>query len=145
MPAQYHLGAPPRMYYKTKNKCLQNIHQAKSIKDLQEIVERLINTDIYNNAKTCACYKLTIYINGSCTNNGIQDAAYSGRIWVGDDHHLNKAIKIPGDIYLNQIGEIIAILVTLQTANLLTPLKIITDSKYVINRLMTHSTDLEDK
>ncbi|KAG0692343.1 RnaseH-domain-containing protein [Suillus ampliporus] len=56
-------------------------------------------------------------------------------IWVGDNHQLNKAIKI---------GELTAVLVALQLAEPQTPLKIVTDSKYVIEGLTTHLTNWED-
>ncbi|KAG2029994.1 RnaseH-domain-containing protein [Suillus americanus] len=51
---------------------------------------------------------------------------------------------MPGTHHSNQIGELIAVLVVLQSVNPLTPIKIITDSKYVINCLTTHLSDWED-
>ncbi|KAG1848390.1 hypothetical protein C8R48DRAFT_556470, partial [Suillus tomentosus] len=54
------------------------------------------------------------------------------------------AIKVPGTSHSNQIGELTAVLVALQSADILTPLKIITDSKYVIDGLTTHLKNWED-
>ncbi|KAG2068443.1 hypothetical protein BDR04DRAFT_1129233 [Suillus decipiens] len=51
---------------------------------------------------------------------------------------MNRHISTPGMHHSNQIGELIAILVALQSTNLLTPVKIVTDSKYVINGLNIH-------
>jgi hypothetical protein len=77
--------------------------------------------------------QLTIYTDRSCTNNGKQNAACGSGIWVGDNHHLNKAIKVPGTSHSNQIGKLSAVLVALQSADILTPLKIVTNSKYDID------------
>jgi ribonuclease HI len=88
--------------------------------------------------------QLTIYTDGSCSNNGKQNAVCGSGIWVGDNHHLNKAIKVPGTSHSNQIGELSAVLVALQSADILTPLKIITDSRYVIDGLTSHLTNWED-
>jgi ribonuclease HI len=88
--------------------------------------------------------QITIYTDGSCINNGKQNAACGGGIWVSDNNPLNKTISIPGNKHSNQIGELTAVLVALQSINPLTPLKIITDSKYTINRLTTHLQDWED-
>jgi ribonuclease HI len=88
--------------------------------------------------------QITIYTDGSCMNNGKQNTACGGGIWISDNNPLNKTISIPGNKHSNQIGELTAVLVALQSVNPLTPLKIITDSKYTINRLTTHLQDWED-
>ncbi|KAG1728984.1 ribonuclease H-like protein [Suillus paluster] len=89
--------------------------------------------------------KLTIYTDGSCTNNGKENAKCGGGIWVGEDHPLNRAIRIPGPDQSNQAGKLAAILVALQSVDPLTPLTIITDSQYVINGLTTHLKEWEDQ
>ncbi|KAG2106486.1 RnaseH-domain-containing protein [Suillus cothurnatus] len=65
-----------------------------------------------------------------------------GGIWAGDGHQLNKAIKIPGNKHSNQIGKLIAVLIALQSVNPLSPLKIITDSKYDIGWIRIDNTTL---
>ncbi|KAG1813448.1 hypothetical protein EV424DRAFT_1299676, partial [Suillus variegatus] len=55
------------------------------------------------------------------------------------------AISMPGTHHSNQIGELIAVLVAIQSANPLTPIKIITDSKYVTDGLNTHLEEWENK
>ncbi|KAG0691829.1 hypothetical protein DFH29DRAFT_818833 [Suillus ampliporus] len=56
MPAWYHLGAPPKMYHRTKDKCLKDTHNVKSVKDLREIAEQLTNTNTHHNTAKCTCY-----------------------------------------------------------------------------------------
>ncbi|KAG2748918.1 ribonuclease H-like protein, partial [Suillus brevipes Sb2] len=87
---------------------------------------------------------LTIFTDGSCTNNGKQNAKCGGGIWVAENHPMNRNISMPGTHHSNQIGELVAVLVALQTANPLTPVKIITDSKYVINGLNFHLDNWEN-
>ena len=81
---------------------------------------------------------ITVYTDGSCENNGFQDAKSGAGIWVEDAHPLNRAIRVPGPIQSNQIGELAAVLVTAQIAPKTADLTIITDSMYVI-RAMNHS------
>ncbi|KAG1732242.1 ribonuclease H-like protein, partial [Suillus paluster] len=87
---------------------------------------------------------LTIFTDGSCTNNGKQNAKCRGGIWITNNHPLNRAISMPSTHHFNQIGELVAVLVALQSVSPLTPVKIVTDSKYVINGLTTHLNDWED-
>lgn len=253
LPAWLHLGAPSRTYHKTKDSCLQQVHNVKSVKDLRIITERLTNNNIHVNTANCPCYacvenrlmgckdpnkctnnaqrildsispiynpntsptkdnltlthrrieknakmrkqrngeitfdpsitnktqlsdsfriftnpdritqipayrlripitdhgrnrpQLTMYTDGSCTNNGKQNASCGGGIWIEENHQLNKAIKVPGSTHSNQIGELSAILIALQSADPKTPLKIVSDSKYVIEGLNTHLTKWEDE
>jgi ribonuclease HI len=252
LPAWLHLGAPPKTYHKTKNKCLQTNHRVNSVKDLKETSNRLTNTDIHQTIASCACdecvenrlagcknpdkcarvarqildnltplfnpntsplkdnltlthrrleknsrsrtqrdgeilfdpsittknhisecfrifvdperliqipaYRLrtpttgrgvetepiTVYTDGSCKDNGKYNATCGSGIWVSEDNPVNKVIRVPGDKQSNQIGELAAVLVTLQTINPITPIKIITDSKYVIQGITTHLKTWED-
>ncbi|KAG0691460.1 hypothetical protein DFH29DRAFT_819613 [Suillus ampliporus] len=253
LPAWLHPGAPPRTYHGTKDKCLQQTHNVKLIKDLREIAERLKNTNTHKNTASCPCYtcvdnrllgcknpdkcaknakrildnlnptfnpntspkkdgltlthrrleknarmrkqqngeiifdpsitnktqlsgslriftnpdriiqipayrlripitdhgqnkpQLTMYTDGSCTNNGKQNVSCGGGIWIEDNHQLNKTIKVPGNTHSNQIGELTAVLLALQSADPQTPLKIVTDSKYVIEGLTMHLSKWENE
>ncbi|KAG2032909.1 hypothetical protein BDR03DRAFT_1077719 [Suillus americanus] len=58
---------------------------------------------------------------------------------------MNHKISMPGTDHLNQIGELVAVLVALQNAPPLTPIKIMTDSKYVITSITTHLVSWEDQ
>ncbi|KAG1820375.1 ribonuclease H-like protein [Suillus subaureus] len=87
---------------------------------------------------------ITIYTNGSCKNNGKYNATCSSGIWIGEDHPMNRAIRIPRVKQSNQIGELAVVLVALQSTNPLTPVKIVMDSKYVIKGVTTHLKEWED-
>ncbi|KAG2063309.1 hypothetical protein BDR04DRAFT_1131112 [Suillus decipiens] len=63
-------------------------------------------------------------------NNGKQNATCGGGIWISENNPLNKAISIPGIRHSNQIGELAAVLVAIQS--------------YTINGLTTHLKDWED-
>lgn len=72
------------------------------------------------------------------------DATAGEGIWVHEGHHLNAAIRVPGTSQTNQTGELAAIVAALQRADPLTPLKFITDSRYVIDGLKKHLRTWED-
>jgi hypothetical protein len=56
LPTWYHLGTPPGTYHKTKDKCLQNIHKAKTVRDLHEIARQLTSNNTHENTAKCACH-----------------------------------------------------------------------------------------
>ncbi|KAG1848391.1 hypothetical protein C8R48DRAFT_564050, partial [Suillus tomentosus] len=56
LPAWHHLGAPPRTYHKTKDRCLQSTHNAKTVRDLREIARRLTGNNAHENTATCVCH-----------------------------------------------------------------------------------------
>ena len=85
-----------------------------------------------------------IYTDGSCLNNGKANASCGAAIWLGPNHPMNKAIKVPGATQSNQAGEIAAVVVALQSVPPITPLEIISDSRYVINGLTKHLASWED-
>ena len=85
-----------------------------------------------------------IYTDGSCLNNGKANTSCGAGIWLGLNHPMNKAIKVPGATQSNQAGEIAAVVVALQSVPPVTPLEIISDSRYVINSLTKHLTSWED-
>ena len=87
---------------------------------------------------------INIYTDGACLNNGKSNAQCGSGIWFGPDDPRNKTIKVPGTEQSNQIGELAAIIGATQDVPTFSPLKINTDSKYVINGLTTHLTHWED-
>ena len=89
--------------------------------------------------------EVTIYTDGACFNNGKENAQCGSGIWIGPGHHQNKAIRLPGPDQSNQAGEIAAIILAANAAPPSSPLKIITDSRYVINGLTNHLKDWEDQ
>jgi ribonuclease HI len=58
--------------------------------------------------------------------------------WTGLD--LKALIKVPGDDQSNQVGETVAVIKALTLTPTFNPLEIVSDSKYVINSLMTNLT-----
>jgi ribonuclease HI len=88
--------------------------------------------------------KITIFTDGSCINNGKDDARSGCGIWIGDNHPNNMALKIPGESQSNQTAEILAVLAALQKIEPYVPITFMTDSKYVINSLTKHLPEWED-
>lgn len=89
--------------------------------------------------------ELVMYTDGSCMNNGKLNAKCGGGIWAGHDSEYNKPLRIPGAQQSNQVGEIAAVVKALEIAPTYAPLKLITDSRYVIDGLTQHLTEWEDR
>ena len=89
--------------------------------------------------------EITVYTDGSCINNGKQDARCGGGIWLEEESPHNRMIRIPGPLQSNQVGELAAVVVALEKMPNYTPLVIKTDSRYVINGLTTHLKRWEDQ
>ena len=88
--------------------------------------------------------KLTAFTDGSCINNGRQDARSGAGVWVADNHPINQSIRVPGPEQSNQTGELAAILAALQSVPQTTKLTIVTDSQYAVKMLTRALPDLED-
>ena len=89
--------------------------------------------------------EIIVYTDGSCTNNGKLDARCGGGIWFEEGSQHNKAIRIPGTNQSNQVGEIAAVVVAIEKIPNYTPLRIKTDSRYVIDGLTIHLKTWEDR
>ena len=76
--------------------------------------------------------QLTVYTDGSCLQNGSNNARSGGGVWFSNGHPLNRVICVPGWDQSNQAGEIAAVVVALQSVPWDADLTIITDSQYVI-------------
>ena len=57
--------------------------------------------------------RITVYTDGSCIDNGKENAKAGAGIWFVEGDPQNKAIKIPGSNQSNQVGEIAAVIVAL--------------------------------
>ena len=88
--------------------------------------------------------EMTIYTDGSCTNNGKLNAKCGGGIWAGRDNNLNSHLSIPGPTQSNQVGELAAVVRALELAPSYAPLTIVTDSQYVIDGLTQNLSEWED-
>lgn len=89
--------------------------------------------------------EITVYTDGSCINNGKENAQCGSGIWFDEESEHNCALKIPGPEQSNQIGEIAAVIAALEKAPNYIPLTIKLDLKYVIDGLTRHLTDWEDQ
>ena len=89
--------------------------------------------------------EITVYTDGSCMNNGKLNAKCGAGIWAGHESNLNTHLSVPGPHQSNQIGELAAVIKSLEITPSYAPLTIITDSRYVIDRLTQHLMDWEDR
>ena len=87
----------------------------------------------------------TVYTDGSCINNGKENAKAGAGIWFAEEDPRNKALKIPGPNQSNQVGEIAAVIAALENTPTFAPLTIISDSMYVIDGLTKHLKEWEDR
>ncbi|KDQ56067.1 hypothetical protein JAAARDRAFT_133158 [Jaapia argillacea MUCL 33604] len=88
---------------------------------------------------------LTVYTDGSCTNNGKANAQCGSGIWIEEGHPKNRSIRVPGNKQSNQVGEIVAVLVAAQIIEGFAPITFVTDSMYVIDGLTKHLPEWEDR
>ena len=88
---------------------------------------------------------ITVYTDGSCMNNGKENAKCGSGVWFGEGSEHNCAIRVPGPEQSNQIGEIAAVITALEKVPNYAPLIIKSDSKYVIDGLTRHLTKWEDQ
>ncbi|KAH7905213.1 hypothetical protein BJ138DRAFT_1072945, partial [Hygrophoropsis aurantiaca] len=68
-----------------------------------------------------------VYTDGSCINNGKQNARSGSGIWFGPDDPRNTHTRTPGPNQSNQAAEIIAVIKAAQICDPFTQLAIITD------------------
>lgn len=85
-----------------------------------------------------------LYTDGSCFNNGKENARCGAGIWEGVDHPNNLSIRVPGFPQSNNRGELAAFMKALETTPLWQPLLVKTDSEYVINGITTKYKEWED-
>lgn len=86
------------------------------------------------------------YMDGSCENNGYENAKAGAGIWYGDGDPRNTAIKVPPHLkQSNNAGEALAILITTSQTDEDDHLEILSDSKITIEGLTKHLTEWEDK
>ena len=88
---------------------------------------------------------ITVYTDGSCFNNGDEDAQAGCGIWYGCNDPRNTSLKIQGSTQSNQAGEILAILHAARSCSTHCALHIRSDSKYAISMLTTNLQSCEDK
>jgi ribonuclease HI len=89
--------------------------------------------------------EITVYTDGSCLNNGKQNAKCGSGVWLEEGSQHNRALRIPGPNQSNQVGEIAAVVAALEKLPNYTPLIIKTDSRYMIDGLTIHLKKWEDR
>ena len=89
--------------------------------------------------------EIVIYTDGSCINNGQEDAQAGSGIWYGENDPRNKALKVSGKTQSNQTSELYAVLQVARTTPKETPLMIKSDSEYAIEGLTKNLTHWENK
>jgi ribonuclease HI len=93
---------------------------------------------------TPRCTEITVYTDGACINNGKQNAHCGSGVWFGPENQKNQAIRVPGEAQSNQVGKLAAVIAAINTTAPYQPLKIISDSKCVIEGLTTHPDTWEN-
>ena len=86
-----------------------------------------------------------IYTDGSCINNGTEEARVGSGIWYGVLDLQNKAVRVPGKRQSNQVAELLAILYAVKDTPGNKPLRIRSDSEFAIKGLTTYARDWELK
>jgi len=76
-----------------------------------------------------------VWVDGSCLNNGINNANSAVGIYYGPEDQRNFSSKLSGDKQTNNRAELLAVLYVLCTNLVTTNLKIYTDSQYSIKCL----------
>ena len=87
----------------------------------------------------------TIYTDGACVNNGLENAAAGSGIWYGDEDPRNKSARVPLTNQSNQSGELMAILHAVKDNPPNDNLRIISDSKYAIEGLTKNAENWENR
>ncbi|KAJ3714409.1 hypothetical protein C8R42DRAFT_632817, partial [Lentinula raphanica] len=86
-----------------------------------------------------------VYTDGSCINNGNEDARAGAGIFCPSNEDLNWAIRLPEGIpQTNQSGEILSIMEAAKTVQINSNLRIFSDSKTSIEGLTKHRQKWED-
>ena len=80
----------------------------------------------------------SVFTDGACTNNGNDNAAAGLGIWYGEEDPRNLSMRVPIKQQSNQTGELMAILVVAMNHPPNENLRIISDSRYVIDGLTKH-------
>ncbi|KAH9857855.1 hypothetical protein C2E23DRAFT_712245, partial [Lenzites betulinus] len=69
----------------------------------------------------------TVFTDGSCTNNGCENAKAGAGAWFGENDERNTSSRVPGSNQSNQTGEVFAAIIAAAKTPPFAPLKIVTD------------------
>ncbi|KAF5334198.1 hypothetical protein D9611_014502 [Ephemerocybe angulata] len=82
---------------------------------------------------------IEVYTDGSCIGNGTDDAKCGSGVWYGPDDPRNKALRVDLHPRSNNVGELVAILSAVQAHANDGRLRVVSDSKYVLNIMTKHA------
>ena len=88
--------------------------------------------------------RVTVHTDGSCLDNGTENARCGSGIYFGQNDDRNTAVRVPGSALTNQIGEIVAVMVAALLAPQNAWLDLVTDSDYVMKGLTEHLQRWDD-
>ncbi|KAF5381283.1 hypothetical protein D9615_008354 [Tricholomella constricta] len=89
---------------------------------------------------------IIVYTDGSCINNGCEDAKAGSGLWYGPDDARNLSLRLPDTLeQTNNTGEAVAILVAAQKAGPTANLTIRSDSQITIDGLIKNLPKWESK
>ena len=86
-----------------------------------------------------------VFTDGACTNNGDEDARAGSGVWYGDNDPRNISARVPHKLQSNQTGELIAVLLAVKNHCPDGDLKILSDSRYVIDGLTKNRKRWEER
>lgn len=84
--------------------------------------------------------RVQVYVDGSCSFNGCQNAVAGIGVWFGDQHPLNVSETLTQPRVTNIVAEILAVIKACQICleQDLCKAKILTDSQYLIDCITEH-------
>ena len=86
---------------------------------------------------------ITVYTDGACINNGRENAAAGSGTWYGENDPRNTSSRVAHEKQSNQTGELMAVLEALKNNPPESNLKIVSDSRYVIDGLTKFAEEWE--
>ncbi len=86
-----------------------------------------------------------IYTDGSCENNGGDNARAACGVWFGPADNRNFGARLPGALQSNQAAEVYAAELALKRSLDSCPLHIVSDSRFLIEGLTVHLPKWEER
>ncbi|KAF6763352.1 hypothetical protein DFP72DRAFT_801577, partial [Ephemerocybe angulata] len=86
-----------------------------------------MNNDIAPSSSAEGAQVITVWTDGSCSDNGTKYAAAGSGLWYHAQNARNRAIRLPGEYLTNNIAEVMAVIAAIQDNGNVPCLRIITD------------------
>ncbi|KAJ3503204.1 hypothetical protein NMY22_g18328 [Coprinellus aureogranulatus] len=95
-----------------------------------------ILTNVIQRVRRTTEDRAVVWTDGSCHDNGLETAASGSGLWYSPNDHRNRAIRVPRALpQTNNTGELLAVLVAIQTHCEDSALRVRSDSQYAIDVL----------